>query len=143
MDQQIDPGVMEQVLSMQDPDEDPAMISNMRRQKMVDAMRGRAAQQSDGHMMGKVYAPGNTAATALSQGLQGAMLGYQQQGINADMAKQGETRTAGRKAYFGALTNAMRRKAPEVGQGMGSNIGPGLEGAPGVGGDDTPGGLEF
>lgn len=145
----IDPAVAQQVLSMQDMEEDPQAIQLARRQKTINAMRGQAMATDDGHMMGKVYAPGNTLATTIARVGQGAAANYQQSGqiggnpatpgagsIDAGYADLGQKRVAGRGAYFNALTNAMRRRSPANTPGVGSNIGPD------VGGNDTPDGLE-
>lgn len=108
----LDPAVVEQILAMQNREDDPQAIALARRQKMVDMLRMQAMQPQQGQMIGRRYV-GPGIGGALQQVASGYMAGQQQPQIDAGNQQMATSRTAGRKAYFDALTKALRR-----GQGM-------------------------
>jgi len=130
----VDPALAQQVLSQNSMAEDPAAIRLARKQQMINAMRGNAQMQANdqGHMMGKVYAPGNTLATTLGAAAQGLGAAMHQGDVDQGMDKIGASRTGARGAYLNALVSKMRRPpvigTPEVPdamprEGVGSMIG--------------------
>lgn len=105
----LDPMLIQQMLEMQDPENDPAMQRMARQQKMVDSMRGSAIQNSQGRMVGDHF----VAPNAITQVMNALTMagGMRREGqMDQQMASMNKTRAATKGKYMDALVKAMRAR---------------------------------
>lgn len=124
MNGQLDPALVEQILSMEDPSDDPEAQKQMQLQALATKLRGAAfAPQSPGSTIaggggaGAIFMP-NTISNIANMGMN--LMGSKQAQGEADVLGGQVTgkRTTGRKAYQQALAGALKR-GPQTGAGAG------------------------
>jgi hypothetical protein len=108
-DSQLDPALIQQMLGMQDPENDPKLQRMMRQQKMLEAMRGSTLQNSQGRMVGNRFVAPNLATQALNAVALGAGK-YREGQMDDQMVQMGADRTNVKSQYLNKLMKAMRAR---------------------------------
>lgn len=111
MNGQLDPALIQQILSAEDPADDPEAQQQMQLQALATKLRaGIGAPQSQGQMAGQVFLPNGISNAAGS--IAGAMGSKMAQGQATEMGKGlTQKRTNARSGYFQALGRALKGSA--------------------------------
>lgn len=103
----LSPEVIQSLLAMEDPESDPEAIEMARKQKMVDALRGKALGGMQGQMVGNNFVAPSAAAQVANLATLGMGMGAQKD-IDASTRKSATARAGNRKTYADALIRALR-----------------------------------